>query len=89
MELKRLVSIEEIESEHPYVHDTDCFHGSHSEWIEVQDEWNLFRSTVIESDEVWEFEDHNVILGFGSGEGGYLIRRDGKIIRRFVTYMDD
>ncbi len=86
MELKRSVSIADIELAHPYLVDERYFHASHADWLEVRKQWIAFATLVQEGDEIWEYEDIRVDLGFPSGGGGFLIKRGETIVQQYATY---
>ena len=87
MNLKRRVTLSEIESEHPYVLDESHFMASHDEWLAVRDEWRTFSGLVQNGDVLWEYEDVDVHMGFVAGCGGFLIRRGDETVGTFVTYV--
>jgi len=86
MDLKRTVTLADIESEHPYLHDESHYKDSHEHWLELREEWLAFVALVVDGDAIWEYEDVNVHLGFASGSGGFLIKRGDTIVDRFATY---
>lgn len=86
MNLKRPITIAEIEAEHPYLIDESRFCSSREEWVALHQEWKSFSSKIRDGDEIWEYEDVVVHLGFSSGEGGFLIRRGDDEVSRFVTF---
>lgn len=86
MELKRSVSIADIESTHPHLVDESHFKASHENWLKVRNEWLAFVAFYQNGDTIWEYEEVRVELGFASGSGGFLIKRGDTIIERFATY---
>jgi hypothetical protein len=51
------------------------------------EDWPAFRLAVQAGDEVWSFKRSNVYGGFGTGEKGFALVREGRVMKYYVIEL--
>jgi hypothetical protein len=77
--LRRLVTVEEAESEN--THDGVHFGFSNAEWAAL-------KARMVDGDEIWEFCSPPESWEFDAGEAGFALVRQGIGVDRIVTVMN-
>jgi hypothetical protein len=74
---------EQVEAQYRYLADPAL--PAPTDWPEIADEWQAFRSAAPEGDELWGFNTVSARHGRDRGEAGYALLRDGTVVDWFIT----
>src|SRR5262249_3189707 len=66
---------ERVEAQYRYLADPAL--PAPTDWPEITDEWQAFRSAAPEGDELWGFNTVSTRRGLDRGEAGFALLRDG------------
>ncbi len=78
-------TLEQIESQHRYLVGLEGGSGPPSDWPGVAEEWQAFRSAIAEGDQIWAFDTVSVRHGVASGEEGFALVRNARVVDWFTT----